>query len=220
MNKQLIQLEVMLNLQDQLNTKVNFKWKEANNNWLRACWVECAELMDHVGYKWWKKQTPNILQAQIELVDIFHFTLSYILQSDISSRGVADNLLASATFEKEDNYQTAVDNLHKAFTLELPISLMLKRFFICCNTLDLSFDKLYEMYIAKNVLNIFRQDNGYKEGTYIKQWPSPLIADSTVEDNVYLEMFLAESETQAVLAGAPEKFFDYLYNKLTKNYPS
>jgi hypothetical protein len=29
---------------------------------------------------------------------------------------------------------------------------------------------LYNQYIGKNVLNFFRQDNGYKEGTYIKIW--------------------------------------------------
>ena len=29
---------------------------------------------------------------------------------------------------------------------------------------------LYECYIAKNVLNRFRQNNGYKEGSYKKIW--------------------------------------------------
>ena len=29
---------------------------------------------------------------------------------------------------------------------------------------------LYESYIAKNVLNRFRQNNGYKEGSYKKIW--------------------------------------------------
>jgi len=29
---------------------------------------------------------------------------------------------------------------------------------------------LFEMYVAKNVLNKFRQDHGYKEGSYHKVW--------------------------------------------------
>ena len=75
------------------------------------------------------------------------------------------------------------------------------------------------MYISKNVLNIFRQNNGYKEGTYIKQWPSMLCPDDTVEDNVYLEGFLNESATQDMFENQPEKVFDYLYDRLDANYP-
>jgi hypothetical protein len=32
------------------------------------------------------------------------------------------------------------------------------------------FDDLYRSYVAKNVLNMFRQDHGYKRGDYIKVW--------------------------------------------------
>jgi hypothetical protein len=39
------------------------------------------------------------------------------------------------------------------------------------------------MYIGKNALNIFRQNNGYKDGTYVKIW-------SDKEDNEYLTHFL------------------------------
>ena len=31
-------------------------------------------------------------------------------------------------------------------------------------------NELYRQYIGKNTLNFFRQDHGYKEGTYIKVW--------------------------------------------------
>jgi hypothetical protein len=36
--------------------------------------------------------------------------------------------------------------------------------------LSMDFDELYEIYVGKNVLNMFRQDNGYKEGSYQKIW--------------------------------------------------
>jgi hypothetical protein len=42
-----------------------------------------------------------------------------------------------------------------------------------------TFEDLYVGYISKNVLNTFRQDNGYQTGTYIKNWDG-------VEDNEYL----------------------------------
>src|SRR5690606_16358645 len=40
-------------------------------------------------------------------------------------------------------------------------------------------EELYRQYIGKNVLNFFRQDNGYKQGTYVKIW-------NGLEDNEYL----------------------------------
>jgi len=36
---------------------------------------------------------------------------------------------------------------------------------------------LYKRYVIKNQLNTFRQKNGYKDGSYIKNWDG-------VEDNV------------------------------------
>ena len=38
-------------------------------------------------------------------------------------------------------------------------------------------DDLYKRYVVKNQLNQFRQDHGYKNGTYIKIW-------GDVEDNI------------------------------------
>lgn len=49
--------------------------------------------------------------------------------------------------------------------------------------LDLSWSELYTTYVAKNVLNLFRQANGYKQGTYIKTWNGR-------EDNEVLEFIM------------------------------
>ncbi|MEC7125486.1 MAG: dUTP diphosphatase, partial [Pseudomonadota bacterium] len=35
---------------------------------------------------------------------------------------------------------------------------------------QLSWTELFRQYVGKNVLNVFRQDNGYKDGTYRKLW--------------------------------------------------
>ena len=35
---------------------------------------------------------------------------------------------------------------------------------------DMDFNDLYSMYIIKNALNKFRQDNGYSTGEYSKMW--------------------------------------------------
>jgi len=51
----------------------------------------------------------------------------------------------------------------------------------------LNLDTLYTLYVGKNILNRFRQDHGYKEGTYIKIWNGE-------EDNVTMQKVLEENE--------------------------
>jgi hypothetical protein len=47
---------------------------------------------------------------------------------------------------------------------------------------------LYRLYVGKNILNQFRQDHGYKEGSYIKIW-------NGVEDNLVMkEIWEAQGE--------------------------
>ena len=75
------QLQAMLELQEGMNSKVNPKWVEANNNWYRAIQVEGAEAIEHHGWKWWKKQECDMVQLTMELVDIWHFILSVALQN-------------------------------------------------------------------------------------------------------------------------------------------
>jgi hypothetical protein len=49
-----------------------------------------------------------------------------------------------------------------------------------CERCALPNEALYKLYVGKNVLNSFRQANGYKEGTYIKVW------STGKEDNEHL----------------------------------
>jgi hypothetical protein len=69
--------------------------------------------------------------------------------------------------------------------------------------------KIFEKYMNKNTLNKFRQDHGYKEGTYQKTWGGK-------EDNVHLNMIA--SELKEIIANEPEKYEEILYNKLKEKY--
>ena len=60
----------MLQMQHRMNSRVHDDWINQSFEWYRATWIECGELMDHVGYKWWKKQTPDMEQVRLEVVDI------------------------------------------------------------------------------------------------------------------------------------------------------
>ena len=69
---------------------------------------------------------------------------------------------------------------------------------------DLSADALYRHYVGKNVLNFFRQDHGYKDGTYVKEWQGR-------EDNEHLSELLESLDTAA--AGFPEAVYEALASR-------
>jgi len=50
-------------------------------------------------------------------------------------------------------------------------------FFAIISHLGIDVEDLYKRYVIKNQLNTFRQKNGYKDGSYMKNWGG-------VEDNV------------------------------------
>ena len=74
----------MLELQDAMNNKVNADWRNAGNEWYRAIWMESSEMLEHYGWKWWKKQEADIMQVKLEVVDIVHFALSIRLEQNQS----------------------------------------------------------------------------------------------------------------------------------------
>jgi len=80
MNK--TKLHEMMQLQDKFNATVDPIWREDEHRCDNtAMLVEAGELIDHLGFKWWKHQVPNIKQAQMELVDIWHFLMSDLIRS-------------------------------------------------------------------------------------------------------------------------------------------
>ncbi len=199
-------LENMLSLQDKMNTKVHPQWRQQGFSWYRAVWTECAELMDHHGWKWWKKQNPDTPQIRLEIVDIWHFGLSEMLQSGNSIDDIAE--LVMAQWEQcepaSGDFLSCVEALalHSLTTKSFSVPLFCQLMSQC----DYSINQLYRQYIGKNVLNFFRQDHGYKEGHYIKVWQGK-------EDNEHLAEILDILDTYA------EDFQDAVYCALEHRYP-
>ena len=196
-------IKEMLDLQNKINEKVHPHWREQNFEWYRAIWVECAELLDHYGWKWWKKQSPNQAQIELELVDIWHFGLSillsnYDIEKSISriSEGMIDQR-GSGKFR--ENLEDFTSNTLQTRSFDL------KRFNQVMNDVGLTFEKLYVGYISKNVLNSFRQDKGYQAGTYIKDWGG-------IEDNEYLIRLASKMDPKS------ENFSSELYTLMEKEY--
>lgn len=199
------QIKIMLELQDSMNTKVNANWQQQGYEWYRAIWIECAELMDHYGWKWWKKQSPDTEQVALELIDIWHFGLSILLQS-----GAKPELLAA---QIQNQLVLSTDEQDFRLDLEKFVAATLadRQFHIglfgrLMAGVDMSFDQLYRGYVGKNLLNFFRQDHGYKDGSYRKHWHDGR------EDNEHLV-----EAAQNLDASKPE-FKDELYAELKRRY--
>lgn len=159
----------MLEMQDGMNRKVHPDWVNQGFAWYRAAWIECAELMEHYGYKWWKKQEPDQAQVELEIIDIWHFGMSALFDG----RSIGD-IAAGMCAELEQAppetlpFREAVEAV-AAHTLQTR-SFSVSRFWSLLESAGMDADDLFTRYVGKNVLNVFRQDHGYKQGTYIKQW--------------------------------------------------
>lgn len=202
---QLHQITTMLELQDAMNARVNSAWREQNNAWYRAIWVECAELLDHYGWKWWKKQTPDVKQVELELIDIWHFGLSILLQTGESTEVSTGRIQAAlAIAKKPDDFRQAVEAFAGSTLQDQQFHI--EKFAVLMLGIGMSFDDLYRGYIGKNVLNFFRQDHGYQDGSYRKIW-----SDGR-EDNEHLV------DAVAVLDAASPHFKDDIYAALLALY--
>ena len=198
------QIATMLELQDSMNAKVNKDWREQNFEWYRAIWIECAELLDHHGWKWWKKQQPDVNQIALELVDIWHFGLSLLLLKGHTQEAICDAVVKA--FAENEASGDFAENL-EAFTANTLTTkdFDLNGFVGLVKGINMQFDQLYIAYVGKNVLNFFRQDHGYQDGSYHKQWGGK-------EDNEHLVEIVGKLDTNLAT------FKDDLYSEMKAVY--
>ena len=214
------QASTMLSLQTSMNIKVDPNWVEARYPYLRAVVIEAAEAIEHHGWKWWKKQEKDLPQLQMELIDIWHFILSEILlrnqaDQDKSLTALTDSLSDSSTQNviNFDDQHILINELDLIAKFELLIALSVSRrielalFASIMTDCEISWTELYCQYVGKNVLNMFRQDKGYKEGTYQKIWNGR-------EDNEYLVEIIGS------LDSSRSEFKDEVYAALESAYPA
>ncbi|WP_196597939.1 dUTP diphosphatase [Kangiella spongicola] len=206
MNKELMvkQIATMLEMQHAMNTKVHEKWFDQNYEWYRAIWIECAEMLEHFGWKWWKHQKPDVDQVKMELVDIFHFGLSSRIDGELSFEEIAEEL-AGEMLEPlvKDDFKQTLEVLAGQAVLYQHFDGT--SFAGCMAQIEMPFEELFKSYVGKNTLNFFRQDNGYKDGSYIKEWNGQ-------EDNeVLVEILNALDPTH-------EDFKDQVYKGLADRY--
>lgn len=222
----------MLELQQRLNDATNgIGWEEGMTkdgkriNWRRCVYMECAEMIDSFGWKHWKSiaQPTDYANLQIEIVDVWHFILSLVLEDGIYREG--ENFAQMAEWmAKTDGYHELLNAQEGEFAsdeaLMLKIEILMRHslqpaingdlvilvddFFKLAAMGGLNLETLYRLYVGKNILNQFRQDHGYKEGHYIKVWNGE-------EDNVVMKR---SWETN------PDMAPDDLYGAMKAAYPA
>ncbi len=219
---------LMLQLQNQLNDATNGEdWVKGITknkkviNWKRCIYMECAEMIDSFPWKHWKniEVEPDWENHQIEVVDVWHFIMSLAIENYFKTlRGgiedVANDISEMEAFSKIDTDSTGfaepdaviekVENIMRIVLAKenLELESLFAEFFDLVVMSGLNLDALYRLYVGKNILNQFRQDHGYKDGSYIKVWDGE-------EDNVVMKRIWEEKSDVT-----PEE----LYRELTKYY--
>lgn len=220
---------LMLQLQNQLNDATNGEqWvdgitkNQKHINWKRCIYMECAEMIDSFSWKHWKNihQDPDWANLQIEVVDVWHFIMSLAIEQYHQEmiggvEDVAMMISEMSAFQKIENHKEGhfhsenevmakVEDLMRIVLAKenLDIKQLIEEFFELVVMSGLNLDTLYRLYVGKNILNQFRQDNGYKDGSYIKMWDG-------VEDNVVMKKIWEEN---------PDLQPETLYKELAKKY--
>jgi len=215
--KNIDMLKEMFSLQKKLNDETNGKgWEKGYTkqgriiNWRRCIYMECAELIDSFNWKHWKdiNISPDWENIKLELVDIWHFVMSLGLEEYKNAKlGDIDDLVRYVADSKYfDEFCTepitpsdddmlsminTIEHMMKDAIVKEGFGKLIDDFLGACLECGLNIDELYKLYIGKNILNGFRQDNGYKEGTYKKIWNGK-------EDNeVMMEILQKDSSIKA-----------------------
>ena len=219
------QIIEMLMIQDRLNKMIDPDWLTAGHSWGRAIMVESVELMDEVGWKWWKARPEiNLHHTALEISDIWHFVLSDTLVKAKGNIQEATLVIKRGCLGATEYQERIADEPFPGVYIDfgkLPLARRIEVFgcqagltgevdipmlFDIAKELGISGLDLYHSYLIKNSLNIFRQENGYKDGTYIKDWNGR-------EDNEVLYDIAFGAETmslQRLMGGLTEAYAEVL----------
>jgi len=188
----------ILKLQNELNkSTAGENWKSGITDkgrkidWRLCVAMETAELIDSLNWKHWKdiNAPDDIPNVKIELVDILHFLASWALEE-----GLEELFEVGVTTAWHGSKESALVVGKRLIAITSSYRHSFQDAMACFNDLLSIFefeDEIYSIYLGKNVLNKFRQDNGYEDGSYIKIWDDK-------EDNVFMAATLKGITPNAV----------------------
>lgn len=170
------------------NRQIKFQEQMSTNYEIQylALLGEFGEFIDSLGFADWKEDIRDEENMLVEAMDICIFAMNcnhYLRKPFIRQD--------APTWASYSDFQLSVeivDLISKEKFLEI-VALI---FFV--------YPEVKKKIIGKQALNLFRQDNGYKEGTYTKIW-------NGVEDNVYM-----------LKASQKDDSFEAIYEALSYEY--
>lgn len=201
-------------IQDELNRELagRFWLSGEADNGKRIYWdvyirLEIAELVDCFPIKHFKDTSNNvdIKNLLIEGVDILHFLLSKEIYNErhekLELKIEALLTHANALSKENDGQSLSIQALNQG-DLNLAAGFALGAVLHYWTTSD-----IFELYRGKAVLNKFRREHGYREGTYRKIWNGK-------EDNkIMFDMLIDKKEDIASLY----ENLEYLYEEDSRN---
>lgn len=203
-------IAALAKMQDSLNKFINVNWRQERSpdDWGLAVTMESTELMDSYPWKWWKnvKAQPDFNNIRVELVDIFHFTLSGTMQCDGTPLADIPADVDTAITAPLSDTKNAIRTFRNVIYLA-----KLHRFDVITSIViaaadDLDFN-LVGYYIAKHTLNYIRQLGGYKDGSYVK-------VKQGQEDNELLHQCIADANVDQMLS---ESGYEESWNVVMSN---
>lgn len=243
------QLVAMFKLQARANSVMSDDWTVSTNNeipYYRAAYVELVEFLDHMRWKWWKKEAPDFAQARMELIDVLHFALSDNLRTfmgpgksdleECANEAATFALLpvidldptkpneykespvyfrADAVTGNQVEKEVRLDDVALFTLLESVITSTLVTKTVSIRQLSALFyvmrmtgPDIYNQYVAKNTLNLFRNANGQRTNDYVKVWAGR-------EDNEYVTDYMSSLNGEPVDGDSLVKFLAKTYYDLT-----
>jgi len=236
-------LSNMLENQVKLNNKsYDTQWlvkgKSLEFDYNLAASQEIAEFINSYGYSWWSSSPKDLSNCRTEIVDAVHFMLSQAV-IEFGSIEEALTTLVYAYVGVSNTPTLSESPLHyaKQLSAELltssdainTVTSSWFSLFRLCETIGFSIEHLYARYMAKSALNAFRQEKGYRNGTfkqgqrpvseitgkplYLKMW-EPLREDNYVLSSWIDDRFErgvvapSKEETKAWLETSYEKFHE------------
>lgn len=188
--------------QIELNERITPDWRQ--KDWELAIITECAEAIESTPWKWWKAGgVADIDNLKVEAIDLLHFIISYGLSychtsnpvDDINDLMVKEFSNSKITHEKDGKSMKIADMLkymlsgQLSYNMDAQARFSVSCYWLFCLMLELGMDinEIRAMYFAKNLLNEYRQERGYKDpnGNYRK-------VINGVEDNVHFLAIVRE----------------------------
>ena len=149
----------------------------------------------------------NLAEDDLYILTSKYLMLMRSINADITNTFIQQHVKPKELVEINELYDYDIDLFRSIYSAFIGIALTFKLYSIVFKVdIETAINDIWKEYLVKNVLNVFRVNNGYKEGTYQKMWNGK-------EDNVVVK------EIASMLTSEGENINkNLLYEEVDKYY--